>query len=105
MLDKKAEEIRIFDIKEITTLSDYFIICSSNSEPQTRAIINHIEKSLKKDGIKPLNIEGLNKLEWVLMDYMTFIVHVFNKEKRNYYNLDRLWADAKITNIYNKNEK
>ena len=99
MHEKKATNIKIFNVTKITTITDYFIMCTSTSEPQARAITNHIERSLKKRGIKPISIEGQNKLEWVLMDYITFIVHIFNKEKRDFYDLDRLWADAKITKI------
>ena len=99
MLEKKALEIRIFDVRKITSLTDYFIICTSESEPQTKAITNHIERTTKKKGVKPISIEGLNKNEWILMDYVDFIVHIFSKEKRNFYDLDRLWADAKIIDI------
>ena len=105
MLEKKAINIKIFDVKKITTMTDYFIICTSQSDPQTRAITNHIRRSLKKVREKPINVEGNNKLEWVLMDYISFVIHVFNAEKREFYNLDRLWADAKITSINEKNEK
>ena len=105
MLEKKASDIKIFDVKKITTMTDYFIICSSDSEPQTKAITTNIERTLKKVGIKPISIEGQDRLEWVLMDYITFIVHIFSNEKRSYYNLDRLWADAKITTIKDNDEK
>ena len=105
MLEKKAINIKIFDVKKITTITDHFIICSSDSEPQTKAIAYNIERKLKKIGIKPISIEGQDKLEWVLMDYITFIVHIFSNEKRAFYDLDRLWADAKITIIKDKNEK
>jgi len=105
MLEKKATNIKIFDVKKITTMTDYFIICSSDSEPQTKAISINIEKKMKKKGIKPISIEGQNKLEWVLMDYITFIIHIFRDDKRKFYDLDRLWADAKITCIQDENEK
>ena len=105
MLEKKASNIKIFDVRKITTLTDHFIICTSDSDPQTKSITNHIEKNLKKVGVKPFGVEGLNKNEWVLMDYITIIIHIFNKEKRNYYEIDRLWADAKIITIEEKNEK
>ena len=104
MLEKKAINIKIFDVKKITTMTDHFIICSSDSEPQTKAIATNIERKLKKIGIKPISIEGQDKLEWVLMDYIIFIVHIFSNEKRAFYDLDRLWADAKIISIKDKNE-
>ena len=99
MLEKKAQEIKIFDVRKITTLTDYFIICTSESDPQTKAIVNHIEKSLRKNGVKANSSEGVNNNEWVILDYIDIIVHIFSKEKREFYNLDRLWADAKITKI------
>ena len=77
MLEKKALDIKIFDVKKITTMTDHFIICSTDSEPQAKAITVHIEKTMKKMGVKPISIEGQNKLEWVLMDYVSFIVHIF----------------------------
>ena len=105
MLEKKATNIKIFDVKKITSITDYFIICDSSSEPQTKAILNHISQTLKKKGIKPINIEGQDRLEWVLIDYFNYIVHIFSEEKRTFYDIDRLWADAKITKIEDGNEK
>ena len=105
MLEKKATNIKIFDVKKITSITDYFIICNSGSEPQTKAILNHISQTLKKKGIKPINIEGQDRLEWVLIDYFNYIVHIFSEEKRTFYDIDRLWADAKITKIEDGNEK
>ena len=102
MLEKKAFNIKIFDVRKITTLTDYFIICSSSSEPQSRAILNSIDRTLKKKGIKAFNIEGQNKFEWILMDYISFVVHIFNPERRSFYDLDRLWSDAKIILIEEK---
>ncbi len=104
MLEKKAREIKIFDVRKITTLTDYFIICTSESDPQTKAIVNHVEKTLRKNGIKASSSEGVNNNEWVILDYIDIIVHIFSKEKREFYNLDRLWADAKITKIEEQNE-
>tara|TARA_B110000014_G_C20091748_1_gene571672 strand:+ start:694 stop:1038 length:345 start_codon:yes stop_codon:yes gene_type:complete len=104
MLDKKALEIKIFDVRKITTLTDYFIICTSDSDPQTKAIVNHIERSLREKGIRPTSSEGLNNNEWVILDYIDIIIHIFSKEKRKFYDLDRLWADAKIKTIAEKNE-
>ena len=104
MLDKKALEIKIFDVRKITTLTDYFIICTSESDPQTKAIVNHIERTLKGNGMRPVSSEGLNNNEWVILDYIDIIIHIFSKEKREFYNLDRLWADAKIKTITEKNE-
>ena len=100
MLDKKATEIQIINVSKLTSLTDYFIICSSDSEPKTKAIMNHIKDKIhEKYDIKPLHLEGIENLEWVLLDYVNIVVNIFNKEKREYYNIERLWADAKITLI------
>ena len=100
MLDKKATEIQIINVSKLTSLTDYFIICSSDSEPKTKAIMNHIkDKVHEKYDIKPLHLEGIENLEWVLLDYVSIVVNIFSKEKRKYYNIERLWADAKITLI------
>ena len=100
MLDKKATEIQIINVSKLTSLTDYFIICSSDSEPKTKAIMNHIKDKIhEKYDVKPLHLEGIENLEWVLLDYVTIVVNIFSKEKREYYNIERLWADAKITLI------
>ena len=106
MLDKKATEIQIINVSKLTSLTDYFIICSSDSEPKTKAIMNHIkDKVHEKYDIKPLHLEGIENLEWVLLDYVSIVVNIFSKEKREYYNIERLWADAKITLIKESFEK
>ena len=104
MLEKKAQDIKIFDVRKITTLTDYFILCTSDSDPQTRAIVNHVEKTLRKNGLKARSTEGVNNNEWVILDYVDIIVHIFSKQKRLFYDLDRLWADAKINIITEKDE-
>ena len=103
--EKKATNIKIFDVRKITSITDYFIICDAASAPQIKAIQNHVSRSLKKRGIRPVNIEGQNQLEWVLMAYFDFIIHIFSEDKRAFYDIDRLWADAKITLVENDNEK
>tara|TARA_B110000438_G_C15763220_1_gene628288 strand:+ start:445 stop:822 length:378 start_codon:yes stop_codon:yes gene_type:complete len=109
MLDKKGIEIKIINISKISSLTDYFIICSSESEPQTKAIANHIIDNINLEfKIKPLHTEGIENLEWVLLDYVNIVVNIFNKKTREYYNIERLWGDAKITNIkesFSKDEK
>ena len=100
MLDKKAIDIKIIDVKKITTLTDYFIVCTSDSTPQTKAIMNHIsDKIFETCNIKPLHIEGNEPLNWVLIDYVNIVVNIFDKKAREFYNIERLWADAKITTI------
>ena len=99
MLEKKGVDVKIIDVRKITTLTDFFIMCTSESQPQTRAITDYIQKNMKKDGINAWHVEGYEYLDWVLMDYVNIVVHIFNKETRNYYDLERLWADGKITSI------
>ena len=102
MTDKKAIDVTLINLKKITTLTDHFIICTSESDPQTRAIFNHIKDELIEDNIKPWRTEGYENLQWVVMDYINFVVHIFNKETREYYDFERLWGDAKIIKIDNK---
>lgn len=99
MIDKKALDVKIINLNKLTTLTDYFIICTSESEPQTRAIFNHIKDELNKNNMKPWKTEGYEHLQWVIMDYINFVIHIFNKETREYYNFERLWGDAEIIEI------
>ncbi len=100
MLDKKAIDIKIIDVKKITTLTDYFIVCTSDSTPQTKAIMNHVnDKIFETYNIKPLHFEGNDQLNCLLIYYFNIVVNIFDKKAREFYNIERLWADAKITVI------
>ena len=99
MLEKKAIDIKVIDVKGITTLTDYFVICTSESEPQTRAITDHINFTMKKEGKLSWHIEGYQHLDWVLIDYVNIVVNVFSKITRDYYEFERLWADGIITKV------
>ena len=100
MLEKKAEDIKIIKVEKITTLTDYFVICTSGSEPQTKAIKDNIEKTLRKQGLKAYNREGLEtSLDWVLIDYFDVVAQIFSKKARDYYDIERLWADGEITEV------
>ena len=101
MIDKKALDVKIINLNKLTTLTDYFIICTSESEPQTRAIFNHIKDELNKNNMKPWKTEGYEHLQWVIMDYINFVIHIFNKETRTYYDFERLWGDANIIKVKN----
>ena len=90
MLEKKALDVRIVDVRKITTLTDFFVICSSESAPQTRAITDHIHKQMQADGMKAWHIEGYENLDWVLLDYVNIVVHIFSLESREYYDLDKI---------------
>jgi len=92
--DKKASDIKILELKDLTIITDYFVICSADSTTQVKAITEHIEETMAEEGLKPLSIEGFNYAHWVLMDYGDVIVHIFIEETRLYYDLERLWLDA-----------
>ena len=102
IIDKKALDIILIDVRGLTTLTDYFLICTSESDPQTRAIYNHIKDKLTEKGIKPWKTEGYEYLNWVVMDYINFVIHIFDKKTRAYYDFEKLWGDAKITKFKNK---
>ena len=99
MVDKKALDIKIIDVRDITTLTDFFVICTSESEPQTRAITDHINRTMKTEGNSSWHTEGYEYLDWVLVDFVNIVVHIFSKKTREYYDFERLWADGKITKI------
>ena len=92
--DKKASEVTVLKLIEVTTFADYFVICSGNSARQVQAIANEIEESLRNQKVRPLHIEGYKNAEWVLMDYGPLIIHVFTEQARRFYDLERLWRDA-----------
>ena len=92
--DKKAMDIKVLEIKELTSICDYFVICSGTSTPHIKALCDETgEKINEFAGIIPRN-EGYNAANWLLMDYGNVVVHIFNKESREFYGLERLWADA-----------
>ena len=94
-LEKKAEELTILEMEKGSALTDYFVLCSGTNPRQVQAIVDEVELQLKKAGIRPNNIEGYNNAEWVLMDYVDFVVHVFSEKARKFYDLERLWKSAK----------
>jgi len=99
MQDKKAKDIAILDVRNFTSLTDYFILCTSESTPQTKAVMNHIYKNMRKKGLRPNNLEDTKTLEWVAIDYFNVVIHIFSQETREYYQFERLWGDAKIEKI------
>jgi ribosome-associated protein len=92
--EKKAQDIVLLDLRGLSGLADYFLICSGESDRQVRAIAESIDASLAKLGIEPFSVEGMETSAWVLMDYNDLIVHIFRPESRTFYALDRLWGDA-----------
>lgn len=98
-LDKKAFDIKVLDIRQLTTLADYFIIVSGNSTIQTSTIADEIEEKMGENGYSLLSKEGYGSARWILLDFGDIIVHVFHKEDREFYNLEKLWIDAKKINM------
>ncbi|MFW6035880.1 MAG: ribosome silencing factor [Halothermotrichaceae bacterium] len=92
--DKKAEEVQILEVKELTVIADYFVICSGKSETQVKAISRAVEDKLAENDIHPQKIAGKQEARWILMDYADIIVHIFHQDEREFYELERLWADA-----------
>jgi ribosome-associated protein len=92
--DKKALDVAVLDMREISSITDYFVICSGGSERQVQAIADAIDEQMSQSGVRCLGIEGYREGRWVLMDYGDLIVHVFSKEMREFYDLERLWANA-----------
>ncbi|TYC16210.1 ribosome silencing factor [Bizionia gelidisalsuginis] len=99
--DVKGNEINILDLRKIeNTVCDYFIVCEGNSNTQVNAIVSSVQKKVSKElKDKPWHIEGEDNAEWVLMDYVNVVVHVFQKHIREYYDIESLWGDAKTTKI------
>jgi ribosome-associated protein len=94
---KKAERIVILDVSEQLVITDHFLICSGNTQRQVRTIADEVERRLSEDrGVKPFRREGEREARWVLLDYVDFVVHVFHTDDREYYDLERLWADARV---------
>ncbi|MGM0445103.1 MAG: ribosome silencing factor [Bacillota bacterium] len=92
--DKKAFDIEILNVEGLTIIADYFVICSGNTDKQVQAIARAVEEKLDEECIYPKQIAGKDDGRWILMDYADVIVHIFHKHEREYYELDRLWADA-----------
>ena len=93
---KKAIDVRILDLREVTSFTDYFIVCSVSNPRQGHAICDEIGKGLKAVGELPSSVEGYDPAEWILMDYGDFLVHIFSENARSYYELERLWRHAKL---------
>ncbi len=97
--DKKAYNIKVLDIRELTTLADYFVICHGTSFPQMRAIFDEVEEKLKEQEVLVHNAGAEESNQWMLMDYGDVIVHIFNEESREFYGIENLWADAESVDI------
>ena len=94
-VDKKAFDLNVLAVSELTSIADYFVLCSANSERQTQAIADAVlDKVRQEEGVKPLLVEGTTPGRWILIDFGDFIVHIFTEDCRRFYGLERLWGDA-----------
>ncbi|MBL51464.1 MAG: ribosome silencing factor [Candidatus Marinimicrobia bacterium] len=98
-LQKKAKNLIALDVRGLSSVADFFVICSGDSDPQVKAISDSIRKGTPQ---KPKHMEGYENLNWVLIDYFDVLVHIFNNQERGYYGLERLWADAPINKFNNE---
>ena len=96
---KKGEDIKAIKVKELTSISDYFIIASGANVPQVKAMSDEVEEKLSKLGLEPKRIEGYQTASWILLDYYDVIVHLFLNEPRDFYSLERLWSDAQQVDL------
>lgn len=96
---KNASDLVILNVNRLTSIADYFVICSAGSTPQLRAIADEVERLLAAEGERPIHIEGYSEANWILMDYGSVVVHVFRQETREFYSLEHLWADAPRVDI------
>lgn len=94
LFDRKATDVMLMDLRGISTATDYFLIATGRSDTHVSAISDHMVEELRREGVRPTNVEGMRAGRWVLMDYFDFVVHVFHPAAREFYQLERLWGDA-----------
>jgi len=99
IFNKKGYDVRILDLRKLTTITDYFVICSGDSDTQVKAIADEVDKEMRDEGIRPWHTEGYQALNWILIDFVDVVVHIFKKETREFYNLEKLWGDAPMTEV------
>jgi ribosome-associated protein len=102
---KKGFNVVTIDLSKLVSFTDYFVICSADSDTQVKAISDQVDKTLSDEGVKCWHKEGLKALSWVLMDYVDVVVHVFKKDAREFYNLEKLWGDAPTEKMTDPLEK
>src|SRR5437762_7390701 len=90
---KQAEDTVVLDVRELITITDYFVICSGTSDRQVKTIAEEVVKSLREGGVRPVRREGEGAAKWILLDFIDFVVHVFDREERDFYRLENLWVD------------
>src|SRR5215510_6995987 len=99
-LDKKAQDVVVLDLTEVCSFTDHFMICTGTSSRHNQTIAEGIDERLRKLGSRPLHIEGHTEGDWILMDYIDFVVHIFTARAREFYDLERLWRAGKRRNVY-----
>ena len=104
-LDKKAMDVVVLDLRQTPAFTDFFLLCSGQNVRQVHAIADAIEEALRAAKVRPNHVEGYNRGEWVLMDFFTFIVHVFTPQTREFYSLERLWGDAERIEVSDPDER
>ncbi len=92
--DRKATDLKVLSLGEVSDFTDYFIVCSGRSDRQVQGIAEGIQSALQQLGVRPLHVEGTRAASWILLDYGELVVHVFDPDTRSYYGLERLWGDA-----------
>jgi ribosome-associated protein len=97
--DKKGRDLVALDISQIASFASFFLLCTGDSSRQIQAIADEVEQRLRERGIRPSHVEGYRNAEWILMDYIDLVVHVFSKSARAYYDLERLWRDGKKLDV------
>jgi ribosome-associated protein len=97
--DKKGEEISVIDISKVSVMADYFIIANGSNESQVRALMESVEEALEKEGYVRKQREGTHKTGWILLDFTDIIIHIFDKENRLFYDLERIWRDGTTIDI------
>lgn len=97
--DKKAEDIRVIDISNVSVIADYFVIASGSNTNQIQAMVDNVEEEMFKAGFDNPKVEGYNTASWILLDYNDVIVHVFSEDDRAFYNIERIWRDGKEVDI------
>lgn len=93
-LDKKADDLALLNLEEVASFTSYFLLCTAHSARQVQAIADSVEEQLADAGLRPAHLEGYENAEWVLLDYVDFVVHIFSESARAYYDLERLWRRA-----------
>ncbi len=101
MMDKHGQDVQIMDLRPLTSVTDYFVLCSCDSDVQVKAVADHLDDTLRQEGVRPLHIEGIDQRLWVILDYVNVVAHVFMRGTREYYGLERLWADAETVTVAN----